>query len=130
MIFPALVYKSPGNYTHHATKGSYDCIAAIDADMLAVWLDRGYHLSIDDAVKAAGDKAFKVKKVTLSVKPKKKKKPSKPLGIAKPEKEAVMADNAPPTRAELETKATELGIKFDGRWSDKRLQQYIANQLG
>lgn len=129
MIFPALVYKSPGNYTHHATKGLYDCIAAIDADMLAVWLDRGYYLSIDDAVKAAGDKAFKVKKVTLSVKPKKKKKPSKPLGVAKPEKEAVKLDNTPPTRKELEQKATELGIKYDGRWNDKRLASVIAEKV-
>ena len=30
-------------------------------------------------------------------------------------------DNAPPTRAELQAKATELGIKFDGRTSDKTL---------
>ena len=29
-------------------------------------------------------------------------------------------DNAPPTRAELEAKATELGLKFDGRSADRR----------
>lgn len=38
-------------------------------------------------------------------------------------------DDAPPTRAELEQKATELGIKFDGRWGDKRLAQAIADAL-
>ena len=38
-------------------------------------------------------------------------------------------DNAPPTRAELQTKADELGIKADGRWSDKRLSDEIAAKL-
>ena len=39
------------------------------------------------------------------------------------------ADDAPPTRAELEAKATELGIKWDGRWGDKRLSDAIAAKL-
>lgn len=49
--------------------------------------------------------------------------------------EALAADteeaesNAPATRAELEAKATELGIKFDGRSSDKKLADMIAAQL-
>ena len=40
-----------------------------------------------------------------------------------------IADNAPPTRAELETKAKELGIKFDGRTKDKKLGQLIEERL-
>ena len=40
-----------------------------------------------------------------------------------------MSDDAPPTRAELEQKAAELGIKFDGRWGDKRLGEAIAAAL-
>lgn len=39
------------------------------------------------------------------------------------------ADDAPPTRAELEAKATELVVKFDGRWGDKRLSDAIAAKL-
>ena len=39
------------------------------------------------------------------------------------------ADDAPPTRAELEAKATELGVRFDGRWGDKRLSDAIAAKL-
>lgn len=44
------------------------------------------------------------------------------------------ADNAPdestaPTRAELEQKATELGLKFDGRTGDKKLAALIAAAL-
>lgn len=38
-------------------------------------------------------------------------------------------DNAPPTRAELEQKAHELGIKFDGRIGDKRLAALIEKHL-
>lgn len=40
-------------------------------------------------------------------------------------KAAEAEDNAAPTRAELEAKATELGISFDGRTTDKRLGEKI-----
>lgn len=35
-----------------------------------------------------------------------------------------------PTRDEMTTKARELGIKFDGRTSDKKLSLLIATELG
>jgi hypothetical protein len=38
-------------------------------------------------------------------------------------------DDLPPTRVELEAKAAELGVKFDGRWGDKRLSDAIAAAL-
>ena len=41
----------------------------------------------------------------------------------------VPEENAPPTREELEAKATELGIKFDGRTTDKRLLDKITEAL-
>jgi hypothetical protein len=72
-------------------------------------------------------------------KPIKKRKPSKPIdGInhrllreQKLAKEVVeVEDNSAPTRAELETMATELGIKFDGRTTDKRLSDKIDQALG
>lgn len=44
-------------------------------------------------------------------------------------KPAESDDSAPPTRAELEQKATELGIKFDGRTGDKKLAELIAAKL-
>jgi len=34
-------------------------------------------------------------------------------------------EDAPPTRAELEQRARQLGIKFDGRTSDKKLADLI-----
>jgi len=41
----------------------------------------------------------------------------------------VVKDDAPPTRAELETKAAELDIKVDGRWSDAKLASVIEKSL-
>lgn len=80
-------------------------------------------------------------------KPVKMRKPSRPLdGInhrllreqaeaqaktnaAEPVDAAVIDENAPPTREELETKATELGIPFNGRTTDKKLSGLIATAL-
>jgi hypothetical protein len=81
-------------------------------------------------------------------KPVKVRKPSKPIdGInhrllreqaeaaAKAEAQAqevvdtTPEDDAAPTREELEAKATELGIRFDGRTKDKKLGQLIQDRL-
>lgn len=55
--------------------------------------------------------------------------PAAGAGDAGADAAAVPADDAPPTRAELEQKAAELGVKFDGRVSDKTLAQRIADKL-
>ena len=77
-------------------------------------------------------------------KPVKVRKPSKPIdGInhrllreqaeaaaqATESQEIVPEDDALPTREELEAKATELGIRFDGRTKDKKLGQLIQDRL-
>lgn len=77
-------------------------------------------------------------------KPVKVRKPSKPIdGInhrlireqaeaaaqAAAAQEIVPEDDALPTREELEAKATELGIRFDGRTKDKKLGQLIQDRL-
>lgn len=41
----------------------------------------------------------------------------------------VPADDAAPTRSEIEAKATELGIKFDGRTTDAKLLARIDEEL-
>ena len=41
-----------------------------------------------------------------------------------------IVEDAPPTREEMTIKALELGIKFDGRTSDKKLSSLIATALG
>jgi hypothetical protein len=78
-------------------------------------------------------------------KPVKVRKPSKPIdGInhrllaeqaaavqaqAQEVVETEPVDDAAPTREELEAKATELGIRFDGRTKDKKLGQLIQDRL-
>lgn len=59
---------------------------------------------------------------------------SKQVQAAQPvkpvESTPVPDDNAPPTRVELEAKAKELGIDFDGRTSDAGLLRKIDHKLG
>ncbi len=43
------------------------------------------------------------------------------------EKEADKVDKSTPTREEIEAKATELGLKFDGRTSDAKLLKLIES---
>jgi hypothetical protein len=79
-------------------------------------------------------------------KPIKVRKPSKPIDginhrLLREQAEAAAAaqaaaaqaivpeDDALPTREELEAKATELGIRFDGRTKDKKLGKLIQDRL-
>lgn len=47
----------------------------------------------------------------------------------KAEADKPKAEAAEPTRAELEQKAAELGLKFDGRTGDKKLAEMILDKL-
>ena len=51
-----------------------------------------------------------------------------PVAAPEPPSEDV-TDDVPPTRAELEAKAAELGLKVDGRWSDRRLMAELTKAL-
>jgi len=42
---------------------------------------------------------------------------------------ATADSNQQPTREELEAKATELGLKFDGRTTDRKLSEAILEKL-
>lgn len=134
MNFPVLLYISPGSYVDNATKCSYGVASAIDQDQLDFLLTT-HSLTRAEAIAKAGDKAKRpLKKPLKSLQ--RKKKPCKPLPQPKTCKSASLSDNAPaiddnaaPTRAELEQKAKELGIKYDGRWSDKRLASVIAERV-
>jgi hypothetical protein len=103
--FPALVYKADGK--HIRPHGTYDFTGVNNAEELAEKLKEGWFESLEAAI-------------------------SERTAVSKPEKavsEPVSDDFAPPTRQELETKATELGIKFDGRFSDKKIAQLIDETL-
>lgn len=99
MICPTIVYKSPGNHQCHGSTYSYK--AAADNAELSALLDAGWYRTLPEAL--AG----------------------KPADGPAEEPD----DDSAPTRAELETMATELGIKFDGRTTDAGLLKKINAEL-
>lgn len=103
MEYPSLVYRCPG--AHQRMGGTYAYLPVQDEDEHAKASADGWFDTLPEAIEAHDN-------------PK----------AAEPVK-AEPADDAPPTRAELELKATELAIKFDGRTSDKKLAAAIAEAL-
>jgi hypothetical protein len=99
--FPALVYRVPGK--HLGAGGTYDFEGVNNAEELQAKLKEGWFWSLTEAIES---------------------KETVPVAEAKESD-----DTAPPTRQELEQKATELGIKFDGRFSDKKIAQLIDEAL-
>jgi hypothetical protein len=103
MSFPTIVYKCPGQHSAFAGQ-TYAYSAARDEDELAELVKAGWHDSLVAAVNAVNG---------VSV-----------------EKVEDVDDESAPTRAELEDKARELGLKFDGRTSDAKLGRMIIEALG
>jgi hypothetical protein len=137
-LFPAMIYRSPGQQRKPGG-GTYNFDSVQNQEELDAKLSAGWFTSSAEAIEAAGEKANgNVKpKPKWAIKPTKKKKPAKPLDWREqvvampapaPEPEHIDED-AGPTREELELKATELGIRFDGRTKDKKLGQLIEDRL-
>jgi hypothetical protein len=138
--FPAIVYRSPGQQRKPGG-GTYNFDSVQTQEELDAKLAAGWFSSSAEAIEAAGDNAngFQKPKPKWAIKPIKKKKAAKPLDwreqvkaapVAEPEPEPEsIIDDAAPTREELEAKATELGIRFDGRTKDKKLGQLIQDRL-
>lgn len=138
--FPAILYRSPGQQRKPGG-GTYNFTGVETQAELDSKLAEGWFTSSAEAITAAGDKADGIKKPKpkWAIKPTKKKKPANPLGSQKKPAQAhakaaqvdpePASDDAAPTRAELEAKATELGIRFDGRTKDKKLGQLIQDRL-
>ena len=99
MEFPTLVYKDGG--PHQRPGGTFDYKRIVNEDQLAAALANGWFLTLVEATQPA----------------------------AVDSSEVSPDDDAPPTREELETKARELGLKFDGRTSDKALLSKIEAAL-
>jgi len=140
VLFPTMLYRSPGPHTKPGG-GTYSFIGAKTQEEFDEKLAVGWFPSSAEAIEAAGDKATPPKKIAdwrvkLKAKKTKKRKPSRPLGWKQPAPAIEPApvpepviDDAAPTRAELEAKAKELGIRFDGRTKDKKLGQLIQDRL-
>lgn len=84
---------------HQRPGGTFSYRPVEDEKQLAEALDAGWRLSLPDAIAPPPMPA-----------------PAEPADAA-------------PTRAELEQKAKELGIKFDGRTGDSKLSALIAEKL-
>lgn len=98
---PHMVFKCPGKMAVHEGV-SYDWLI-VDTEEVPAHVKLGWHASIVGAKAAA-----------IAVEP----EPDEP------------DDDAPPTREELEAQAKKLGIKVDGRYSDRRLMALIAEKMG
>ena len=133
-VFPVMLYKSPGIHKKPGG-GTYSYISVQTQEEFNEKTDAGWFESSFDAIQSAGDKATPVgkPKPKWAIKPIKKKKPAKPLDWREKAKAAAepkpIIEDAAPTREELEAKATELGIRFDGRTKDKKLGQLIQDKL-
>lgn len=129
-----MIYRSPGQQRKPGG-GTYNFDSAQTQEELDAKLAAGWFASSAEAIAAAGDNAggFQKPKPKWAIKPTKKKKAAKPLDwrdqVKQPHEPEPISDDSAPTRAELEAKATELGIRFDGRTKDKKLGQLIEDRL-
>lgn len=105
MEFPVFVYRCPGaNFGPTGT--TYGSVVAEDSKELEKLLADGWSESLITAVDAFLNPSKFVDDSTESV------------------------DDSPVTREELELKARELGIKFDGRTTDALLLKRIEEAIG
>ena len=148
--FPIHVYQSPGSYVRKGQR--YKLASAADQAALEALLADGWHLTLDAAVQAAGEAAKYIrprgdwrgrKAHDAKVKAQAKRERAASMAAAAERREAVLAgkpqaveapvdvpeDDAPPTREELEAQAVKLGIKFDGRTTDRRLLDRINEAM-
>ena len=113
-LFPTSVYRCPG--PHWGPFGTtYDSRGAADEEALAALLAEGWHATLPAAAEAFLNPPAPVAEAP----------PAEPVPAP-----VIPADDEPPTRAELEQKARELGIRFDGRTTDRRLLKLITEKLG
>jgi hypothetical protein len=88
-----------GKGPHFRAGGTYDYAAANDQEAFDAKLADGWFTTLPEAIDANDKPAI------------------------------VKSDNAPPTRAELETKAKELGIQFGKKTTDAELSVAITKAL-
>ena len=137
--FPSLMYKCPGQ-NRKPCGATFNFVGVDSQAQFDAMKAKGWLPTFEQAKEVAGESAYpKVKKFNrFDGKKAKAKKPSKPLTTyveranikARAETEAKIDLVSAPNRLELETKAIELGIKFDGRTTDKKLLDKIEQTLG
>ena len=141
---PCSIYRAPGSIQR--ARYSYDTMLATTQQQLDARLESGWHLTLEQALDAAGESAsrhmanrkVRVRKVRVAAPPVERRASfkraastaqivaeTKPVEIST----AVPDDGDAPTRIELVAKATELGLKFSKRTSDEKLLDMITEAL-
>jgi hypothetical protein len=77
----------------------------------------------------ASPKEVRLQRRKLKKKQAAERKATKQVRPSPINKRALEQENLPPNRSELEAKATELNLKFDGRTPDKKLFKMIEESL-
>jgi hypothetical protein len=119
MQFPALLYRCPG--PNQCQGGSFSHVAAADQAEYDQRITDGWYATVPDALNPPKPAAVAVAPV--------EGEDMGLTGLLPAVEVAPPEDNAAPTRAELEAKAAEMGIKVDGRWSDAKIASLIADEL-
>lgn len=123
--YPRMVLRFPAQLRDavRLQDGVYDALTVPDQAGLEAALADGFFLSAAEA-KEHGDAVLKAASDQAAT-----EADAKRLADAKALIAAAEADSAPPTRAELEQKATELGITFATNIGDAKLAERIAEKL-
>ena len=144
---PCSIYRAPGSIRR--ARYSYDTMLATTQQQLNARIASGWHLTLEQALDAAGESAAKhlanrnvrVRKVRVATPPVERRASVNRAAAAAnvdqsvvkaapvEEPTAVPDDDAAPTRIELVAKATELGLKFSKRTSDEKLLAMINEAL-
>ena len=142
---PCSIFRAPGQIRR--ARYSYDTMLATTQQQLDARLASGWHLTLEQAIDAAGESAarhlanrkVRTRKVRVAKPPVERRASFKRAALAASvadvvdapveEQTAVQSDDAAPTRIEMVAKATELGLKFSKRTSDEKLLAMINEAL-
>ncbi|MGE5622490.1 MAG: hypothetical protein ACM3WS_04980 [Bacillota bacterium] len=116
--FPKMLYKAPGAHEIHGGKFDYKVVQD-EAELDQAAAD-GWSLTTDEAKDAY------LKKLEAAAEAQRLAAEKKALEEAQRLVDA--ADQAPATKAQLQQRATELGIQFAPQWGVRRLQDAIAEK--
>lgn len=109
MEFPTLVYRDGG--PHQRPGGTFDYRPVNDKQQLQAALAEGWHCSVPEAIEAG------------------RKPAPEPAAQVAPD-QSPPQNSGPPDRQALEAQAKQLGIRFDGRTTDRKLAEAIVKAQG
>lgn len=117
MDYPNMLYRCPG--AHQCLRGTFDYTGVNSDSQAAILLAAGWSETLPEAMAKKYGTPIEVAPSIIQ---------QADLDRFKDELE-VLGDDEPPTRAELEKQAGELGIKFNHKMTDKDLVKKIDAAL-